>query len=452
MNRLSGEIPKCIGGLHRLETLDISSNGFSGEIPSETNSMEALLLVNISFNHLMGKIPAHWAKILNSHPGSTFGNPGLCTRTNRKSNCVSHERSHTRSSILAGKISASLFLMASALASAYVLLICIRHSPPSSPNQPSLHHRSIIEDMPADLNFEDILHGTEGWNDKYVIGRGKHGTVYRIESVRSRKQWAVKKVDLSETKFSTEVRTLNSVRHRNVLRMRGHSIRDGYGFIITEYMPEGTLYHLLHQRRSQVALNWEKRYRIALGIAQGLSYLQHDCVPQIIHRDIKSDNILLDSELGPKIGDFGAAKLESDEDERPIVSTIVGTLGYIAPENAYSTRLTDKCDVYRYGVILLELLCRKLPVDPSFGEGLDIVSWVRTLVKDYDDCFCCLDEEILHWEEQDQQEALWLMDLALQCTATVPDIRPSMRDVVGSLLNFSFQIKFSVEKRVHSSL
>ncbi|PIN22925.1 Serine/threonine protein kinase [Handroanthus impetiginosus] len=452
MNRLSGEIPKCIGGLRKLETLDISSNNFSGEIPPETNNMEALLFVNISFNHLTGQIPARWAKVLDSHPGLTIGNPRLCTLTNKTSNCVGHQKSHTRRSIIAVIITASLFLIASALALAYVLVIRIRRSPPSSPHQSLLHHRSISEDLPEDLNFEDILLGTEGWNDKYVIGRGKHGTVYRTESVRSRKHWAVKKVDLSETKFSAEMRILSSVRHRNVLRMRGYSIRDGYGFIVTEYMPEGTLYHLLHQRRSQVALDWEKRYRIALGIAQGLSYLHHDCVPQIIHRDIKSDNILLDSDLEPKIGDFGAAKSDSDGDETPIVSTIVGTLGYIAPENAYSTRLTDKCDVYSYGVILLELLCRKLPVDPSFGEGLDIVSWVRTLVKDYNDCFCCLDEEILQWEEQDQQEALWLMDLALQCTEMVPDIRPSMRDVVGSLLNFSFQRRFSVEKRVNSSL
>ncbi|KAK6135145.1 hypothetical protein DH2020_031093 [Rehmannia glutinosa] len=233
------------------------------------------------------------------------------------------------------------------------------------------------------------------------------------------------------------MRTLSLIRHRNVLRMGGYSIRDGYGFIVTEYMPQGTLYYVLHQRKPQLALNWENRYRIALGIAQGLSYLHHDCVPQIIHRDIKSDNILLDSELEPKIGDFGAAKLDCDGDESLIISAIVGTLGYIAPENAYSTRLTDKCDVYSYGVVLLELLCRKLPVDPSFDEGLDIVSWVRKIQQDENDCFCCLDEEIQYWNKEDQQEALGMMDLALKCTEMVPDIRPSMRDVVGNLFKFN---------------
>lgn len=113
-------------------------------------------------------------------------------------------------------------------------------------------------------------------------------------------------------------------------------------------------------------------------------------------------------------------------------------------ENAYSTRLTDKCDVYSYGVILLELLCRKLPVDPSFDEGLDIVPWVRKIVQGHNDCFCCLDEEIKNWNKEDQQDALGMMDLALNCTQMAPDIRPSMRDVVGYLVKFDFRRKFRV--------
>ncbi|KAL2226896.1 receptor-like protein kinase [Sesamum indicum] len=446
MNQLSGEIPKCLGILDKLEILDISSNNFSGEIPSETNNMASLSFVNISFNHLRGQIPAVWAKILDLHPGSTLGNPRLCLITTKSSSCESHKKSRTRGLILAGIITISTLLMACLLALVYSLVARIWHPQPSSPHQSLLYHRSVAEDLPEDLSFQDILRATEGWSDKYVIGRGKHGTVYRTESVKSRKHWAVKKVGISETKFSSEMRTLSLVRHRNVLRMGGYSIRNGYGFIVTEYMPEGTLYYLLHQRRPQVALNWETRYRIALGIAQGLSYLHHDCVPQIIHRDIKSDNILLDSDLEPKIADFGAAKMEPDSDESPTVSAIVGTLGYIAPENAYSTRLTDKSDVYSYGVILLELLCRKLPVDPSFGEGLDIISWVRKVVHGYNDYFCCLDEEIQYWEKEDLHEALQMMDLALQCTEMYPDNRPSMREVVGSLLKFNLQRKFSVRR------
>ncbi|KAH6813580.1 hypothetical protein C2S51_022598 [Perilla frutescens var. frutescens] len=448
MNQFSGAIPRCIGNLDKLETLDISSNNFAGEIPSEANNMRALSFLNISYNHLSGQIPAVWIKALEPHPRTSLGNPRLCSVSTKIGKCGSHKKALS-GGILAGIITGSLFSTACLLAAIHALVTRIWHRIPSSPHQALLYHQSRNEDLPEDLSFLDILRGTEGWSDKHVIGRGKHGTVYRAQSVKSNKHWAVKKVDLTETKFNSEMKILNQVRHRNILRMGGYSIRNGYGYIVTEYMPEGTLYQLLHKRRPRVPLNWEQRYHIALGIAQGLSYLHHDCVPQIIHRDIKSDNILLDSEFEPKIGDFGAAKLDSDVDENQTVSTIIGTLGYIAPENAYSTKLTDKCDVYSYGVTMLELLCRKLPVDPSFDEGLDIVSWVRMIVHGDDNHFSCLDEEVKYWEKEDQQEALVMMDLALQCTEMVPDIRPSMRDVVSSLLKF--RQKFEVNMTNHST-
>lgn len=113
--------------------------------------------------------------------------------------------------------------------------------------------------------------------------------------------------------------------------MAGYCMKDGYGYIVTEYVPGGTLFDVLHRSEPLLVLGWDTRYRIAFGIAQGLSYLHHDCVPQVIHRDIKSDNILMDSQLEPKIGDFGIAKLVNDSDSSSTRSAIVGTLGYIAP-------------------------------------------------------------------------------------------------------------------------
>ncbi|CAI9767745.1 unnamed protein product [Fraxinus pennsylvanica] len=449
MNKLSGEIPKCLSNLDKLEILDISSNGFSGEIPSEVNNMVSLSFVNISFNLLSGKIPGSWEKILDSHPGSSLGNPELCLISTESTNCGKRDRkSHARAKILAGII-APVLLLAFLLAAVYILLIRVQNS--SLADQSLLHSLSRTEDLPEDLNFEDILHATERWSDKYVIGRGKHGTVYRTQSVRTRKNWAVKKVDLSETKISMEMRTLSLIRHRNVVRMEGYSIRNGYGYIVTDYMPGGTLHELVHREKPRMALNWETRFRIALGIAQGLSYLHHDCVPKIIHRDIKSNNILMDSELEPKIGDFGTAKMDSDIDESSTVSEIVGTLGYIAPENAYTTRLTEKCDVYSYGVILLELLSRKLPVDPSFEEGLDIASWVRkNSQSNYSDFLSCFDEEIQSWDSEEQRKALDLMDIAIKCTEFMADSRPSMREVVGSLVRCPENVD-RLRKRLFSS-
>ncbi|XP_060203974.1 LRR receptor-like serine/threonine-protein kinase GSO1 [Lycium barbarum] len=427
MNKFTGEIPRCLGNLDKLEILDISSNNLSGAIPSEMDNMRSLSFLNISFNNLSGKIPNTWEKLLSSHPGSALGNPGLCLSGTEGSNCKHVTESHVKWKTLAGIISGSVLSMAIIVAAIYLVVtrsLLNKHR--------LIKCQSGIEDLPDGINFEDIVHATEGWSEKYVIGRGKHGTVYKMETEKSKKLWAVKKVDLAQGAFNDEMRSLNSVRHRNLVRLGGYCIKHGYGFILTEFIPGGTLHDVLHQRKPPVILDWESRHSIALGIAQGLSYLHHDSVPQIIHRDLKSDNVMLDSEMVPKIGDFGIAKIVSD-DENSTNSKIVGTLGYIAPENAYSVQLTEKSDVYSYGVLLLELFCRKMPVDPSFEEGLDIVFWVRKNLQRSNNFHCFLDEEISLWDVEEQWKALKIVDLALQCAQLEASTRPAMSDVVRSL-------------------
>ncbi|KAE8694678.1 protein IQ-DOMAIN 14-like [Hibiscus syriacus] len=378
-------------------------------------------------------------RIVASYPGSFIGNPELCLLGDETGKCREIKEGNSRGKVLAGVIIAVVVSLALLSAMIYALVVGRQQKKHSVDQTLLLERHSRTEDLPENLKIEDIIRATEGWSDKYIIGRGRHGTVYRTETSNSRNHWAVKKVNLSNTNFKLEIRTLGLIRHRNILRMAGYCIRDGYGFIVTEFMPGGTLFDVLHQSQPRLVLNWDTRYHIAFGIAHGLSYLHHDCVPQIIHRDIKSDNILLDSEFEPKIGDFGMAKsvYNQDQDSSSTRSEIVGTLGYIAPENAYSTRLTEKCDVYSYGVVLLEMLCRKLPVDPSFQDGLVIVSWTRKKLEENEECICFLDEEISLWSNDEQQKTLRLLELALQCTQSMADTRPSMRDVVASLIRLN---------------
>ncbi|XP_057951320.1 probable leucine-rich repeat receptor-like protein kinase At5g63930 [Malania oleifera] len=328
-NRLIGKIPGCIGKLDKLQTLDLSNNNLSGEIPPELNNMISLSFVNISFNHLSGKLPAKWLKLVASNPGYSLGNPELCLPGNEAGNCGEARKSNARGMKLSGIAMGAVF---SVVTLCSVLRLFLVQGLRESRDQSLLRDfSSKIEDLPDDLSFEDIMRATKGRSQNCIIGRGKHGTVYRTESGHSRRQWAVKKVNLSESNFSLKMKTLSLVRHRNILRMAGYCIKDGFGFIVMEYMPAGTLFDVLHHHESHLILNWDSRYRIAFGIAQALSYLHHDCVPRVIHRDIKSENILMDSELEPKIGDFGLAKLGCDFDASSTRSSIVGTLGYIAP-------------------------------------------------------------------------------------------------------------------------
>ncbi|KAJ6418884.1 hypothetical protein OIU84_002121 [Salix udensis] len=326
-NKLSGTIPGCLGNLDKLQILDLSSNSFFGEMPTELNNMISLYFVNISFNQLSGKLPTSWMRIVASYPGSFLGNPELCLLGNDAGYCRNIREGHTRRlgrHVLAAVIICVVISMALLCSVVYIIAVRVLQHKYHRDQSLLRECHSHTEDLPEDLQFEDIMRATEGMSDEYVIGRGKHGTVYRTESANSRKNWAVKKVSLSGDNFSLEMRTLSVVRHRNIVRMGGYCIKD---------------------------------------------------------------------------------------------------------ENAYSIRLTEKVDVYSYGVILLEIVCRKFPVDPSFEEGLDIVSWTRKKLEENDECVCFLDREISFWNRDEQQKALKLLELALECTESVADKRPSMRDV-----------------------
>ncbi|CAN6480419.1 unnamed protein product [Victoria cruziana] len=437
-NRLMGEIPASLGELDKLQILDLSNNNLSGEIPSGLSSMLSLSFVNISFNHLFGSLPSSWARLLSSSPMSFVGNVGLCIEDNLGKACkrgLDHDANKTGKKLVLGVIGGMLVVINLCV---IIYLLATRIILFRRALRQVKTDNGTNDYLPHDLTLEEIMEVTEDLDEKYLIGKGGHGAVYKVECT-SGKIWAVKKMCTSEVGFTTEIKTLSMVKHRNIVKMAGHCIKGDLGLAVYEYLEGGTLFDLLHDVNYCSALDWDVRYRISLGIAQGLSYLHHDCPAQIVHGDVKSRNILLDSELEPKIADFGTAKIISVSDSScsgPTRSSIIGTLGYIAPEHGFSTRVDEKSDVYSYGVILLELLCRKLPVDPSFVDGVDIVTWAHENSDKIDDCcpFCFLDEEISYWLENEKCKAVKLLELALSCTQWDRDARPSMREAVDILI------------------
>ncbi|WJX76396.1 LRR receptor-like serine/threonine-protein kinase rgi2 [Trifolium repens] len=225
-----------------------------------------------------------------------------------------------------------------------------------------------------------------------VIGKGCPGIVYRGE-MENGDVIAVKRLWPTTTKartttrydhsqsdklavnggvrdsFSAEVKTVGSIRHKNIVRFLGCCWNRNTRLLMYDYIPNGSLGSLLHEGNDN-CLDWHIRFKIILGSAQGLAYLHHDCAPPIVHRDIKANNILIGLEFEPYIADFGFAKLVDDGDFARSSSTLAGSYGYIAPEYGYMMKITEKSDVYSYGIVVLEVLTGKQPIDPTIPDGL----------------------------------------------------------------------------------
>lgn len=186
------------------------------------------------------------------------------------------------------------------------------------------------------LLLNKVMDATANLSDRFIIGRGAHGVVYKA-SVVPGKAYAVKKLAFTENKNKSmhrEIQTLGKIRHRNLVKLEDFFIRKDFGLILYTYMPNGSLHDVLHEKQPPPSLEWNVRYKIAIGVAHGLAYLHYDCDPPILHRDIKPKNILLDFDMEPHIADFGIAKLLDQSSVAAPSMSVPGTIGYIAPSNS----------------------------------------------------------------------------------------------------------------------
>uniref|UniRef100_A0A7N0TE70 non-specific serine/threonine protein kinase n=1 Tax=Kalanchoe fedtschenkoi TaxID=63787 RepID=A0A7N0TE70_KALFE len=230
--------------------------------------------------------------------------------------------------------------------------------------------------------YEEVMEITNGFRRENILGEGGFGAVYKGWLADGRLV-AVKQLKVGsgqgEREFRAEVEIISRVHHRHLVSLVGYCISENQRLLIYEFMPNKTLEHHLHGT-GMPALEWTKRMKIALGAARGLAYLHEDCHPKIIHRDIKSANILLDDSFEAQVADFGLAKL-TDDNNTHVSTRVMGTFGYMAPEYANSGKLTDRSDVFSFGVVLLELITGRKPVDPTqpFGDE-SLVEWARPLL------------------------------------------------------------------------
>uniref|UniRef100_A0A1D1Z7T2 non-specific serine/threonine protein kinase n=1 Tax=Anthurium amnicola TaxID=1678845 RepID=A0A1D1Z7T2_9ARAE len=230
------------------------------------------------------------------------------------------------------------------------------------------------------FTYEEISDMTHGFSRENLLGEGGFGCVYkgwlqdgRVVAVKQLKAGSGQ----GEREFRAEVEIISRVHHRHLVSLVGYCIADSQRSLVYEFVPNNTLEHHLHGKGLAV-MDWPKRLKIAIGSARGLAYLHEDCHPRIIHRDIKSANILLDNSFEAQVADFGLAKLSNDTHTH-VSTRVMGTFGYMAPEYASSGKLTDRSDVFSFGVVLLELITGRKPVDPSQPLGDEsLVEWVKS--------------------------------------------------------------------------
>ncbi|KVI06791.1 Leucine-rich repeat-containing protein [Cynara cardunculus var. scolymus] len=416
-NRLDSYIPDSLSSLSSLNVLDLSRNHFTGGIP-ETLCDLLPSSMNFSYNHLSGPIPESFIK--GGQLESFLGNPKLCIseypNLSDQNFAICSEVYNQKKVDYIWVILVSVgFVVIGGILFLRRWLSKERDDLKNEETWSSSYCSYSVKSFHR-ISF-DQNEIVEAMIDKNVVGHGGSGTVYRIdlsngEVVAVKRLWSQKTKDdgsddqqIMNKELKTEVETLGNIRHKNIVKLYCYFSSLDCNLLVYEYMPNGNLWDALH--RGKCLLDWPTRHQIAVGVAQGLVYLHHDLLPPIIHRDIKSTNILLDRNLQPKVADFGIAKY------------------------AYSSKATTKCDVYSFGVVLMELITGKKPVEAEFGENKNIIYWISTKVDTKEGAIEVLDKRLSGYFND---EMIKVLRIAIRCTCKTAALRPNMNEIVQLLI------------------
>ncbi|KAF1896824.1 hypothetical protein Lal_00034525 [Lupinus albus] len=287
-----------------------------------------------------------------------------------------------------------------------------------------------IDTKPYTFSYSELKNATNDFNLDNKLGEGGFGPVYK-GTLNDGRVIAVKQLSVGshqgKSQFITEIATISAVQHRNLVKLYGCCINGSKRLLVYEYLENKSLDQALFGK--SLTLNWSTRFDILLGVARGLTYLHEESRLRIVHRDVKASNILLDYELVPKISDFGLAKLYDDK-KTHISTGVAGTIGYLAPEYAMRGHLTEKADVFSFGVVALELVSGRPNADTSLeGERVYLLEWAWKLYEN-DRILDLVDSEL---SEFNKEEVKRVVGIALLCTQTSPTLRPPMSRVVAMI-------------------
>ncbi|KAK2968824.1 hypothetical protein RJ640_028217 [Escallonia rubra] len=441
-NDLTGRIPATLANDAGLEILLLNHNRLSGEIPSSFSNLANLTQLDLSFNNLSGHIP----RIQQLSNCDAFkGNYFLYSCPDQYSEPPArlpvplevqkgHGPSKLRSFTIAMAISASVVFSILVV----IVLVLILGKRKLS-RLTSLRRKVVVTfvDTPTELTYDNVVGSTGNFSIRNLIGTGGFGSTYKAEVIPGFLV-AVKRLSIGRfhgiEQFDAEIRTLGRIRHKNLVTLIGYHVSETEMFLVYNYLSGGNLETFIHDRSGQI-VRWPVIHKIAIDIAQAITFLHYSCIPRIVHRDIKPSNILLDEELNAYLSDFGLARL-LEVSETHATTDVAGTFGYVAPEYATTCRVSDKADVYSFGVVLLELISGKKSLDPSFsefGNGFNIVAWAKLLMKEGRSCELFRPEL---WESGPKENLLGMLRLASACTLESLSVRPLMKQVLEKLKQF----------------
>uniref|UniRef100_A0A5B6YLM2 Putative receptor-like serine/threonine-protein kinase ALE2 n=1 Tax=Davidia involucrata TaxID=16924 RepID=A0A5B6YLM2_DAVIN len=286
------------------------------------------------------------------------------------------------------------------------------------------------------FSLTDIERATDNFDTSKILGEGGFGLVYSgiLDDERKVAVKVLKRDDQQGGReFLAEVEMLSRLHHRNLVKLIGICSENHTRCLIYELVPNGSVESHLHGVDKEAApLDWSARMKIALGAARGLAYLHEDSSPRVIHRDFKSSNILLEQDFTPKVSDFGLARTALDEGNKHISTHVMGTFGYLAPEYAMTGHLLVKSDVYSYGVVLLELLTGRKPVDLSQPPGQEnLVAWAHPLLTTKEGLETIIDPTLMSNIPFDSMAKV--AAIASMCVQPEVSHRPFMGEVVQAL-------------------
>ncbi|PPD72149.1 hypothetical protein GOBAR_DD30961 [Gossypium barbadense] len=436
-NKLNGTIPANIGDLGSLRAISLANNSLGGTIPAGFGSIELLLVLDLHNLNLAGGIPEDISncRFLLEATSSPSGK----TEVLSVSAIVAIVAAAV---ILTGVCVVTIMNIRARKSKKQEVTVVVESTPPGSSDSNVIIGKLVLFSKSLPSKYEDWEAGTKALLDKEcLIGGGSIGTVYRT-SFEGGIAIAVKKLETlgrlrNQDEFEQEIGRLGNLQHRNLVAFQGYYWSSSMQLILSEFIPNGNLYDNLHGMNypgtssgvGNTELGWSRRFNIALGTARALSYLHHDCRPPILHLNIKSTNILLDENYEAKLSDYGLGKLLPILDNYGLTKSH-NAVGYVAPELAQSMRLSEKCDVYSFGVILLELVTGRKPVEsPTVNEVVILCEYVRGLLE-RGSASACFDSRLRGFAEN---ELIQVMKLGLICTSEVPSRRPSMAEVVQVL-------------------